>query len=1214
MLERTSAALESRSLQRIIHRSSNRSQKLHTGFWQHGAAAIDISSSLPGSIRPVGAVNTEPETQQLQASLFASVLMLDFLYPTSTIPLLRRLYPDLPNPQNAQRTAIVPSRRTYSSITTPPGNDETTTDEAGWPNKDSKPQDLGPEGDTNIWVGTEAIIPKGSQTDLELLQKIMGTKGRHFQQAWDIYSGMDTEQRRLVRGPLVNYLSHSHSIVETGRALSVFRQIPTPEWTNELLSAAILLLLRSGDLPGAVETLKTGLETGGFSHGLEFLMADTINSRNWPVALDVWTSYYKRMVRRTPDAKPNVGCLQQLGSLKNKGDLYFAFRAYLVGEGKDQHKEIQKDVAAKRALSALRRFFATLALREPCPPAQASIILEALGDNFEYNTYMNTMFNRWYDKLEDRSTMEQLPAIYQKQRLLPDAAPTMAVYRGLFKVNFPRNRARLEELHQDWVRIKGGLNQWGYEKFLKYYASKGDVPSVKKLWAQFAKEYPEVIQEPRGFRSTINVYAQLGDVVGVKKEMERMVKEYNVQPDLDIWNTLLKAYMRTNDYDGVLDLFDQIASQHQPDSYTYAHVMAMSSKKGDLDTTLEYFSRSQREGVPISKEMGLSLVVAYCRSGQLSAAESLCIEMTHRKIASQAIWNQLLNYNGVEGKITKVYELLKQMKQLGVEWDHETYEFLLQALVRVNRIPAAHALLKRAVNEHLFLVTPDHYAIVMAAAARLGESPVVETLFAQLQKSELPITFNALVAVVTHANKKKPGADRTRYLANELVEYFRQAAAAAKSSESAPGDFADAGNIADLMRSTPKIGRAIALLVELREFISIEEMMGLFVQIFPQYQTNQFPPDIMSALMHAHYMDENYDRVLELWEKTWADVYASSRKRSGEGIAIGTEYELSRVVNVVARVYGEMNDGEGLSDTIDKVIAAGFKLTRENWVVVISNLSELGKWDRAMYWCETLLMPTWDGWGFKRDIPHKRENAHMLSAPPRLVLRLQQKWLEMRKMAAWDPNVSRLLSTVKEKYPRLHHAFTTSEVDVIPTKYTVNGKEVEPSELDSILQSLPYLSLLKVRDNLQRQLAKQKKSEQSLGTPGEPVDRVKWKQDLQAKVNQFAKDWYLTRKKGYDEKLKEKKRQKWLPRDLRRDIEIKASAMGQEDVDVRVAREQFAYWNKFWDRYDQRRHGARRQPDTRRQPVARRRTHYLRKNPTEAAKMQKLRNKRADDE
>ncbi|CAJ0549535.1 Ff.00g031480.m01.CDS01 [Fusarium sp. VM40] len=1177
MLERTAATLESCSLQRVINRTSKQTRNLRTGFWQHGAAAIDISSALPGPTRTGEVETSELETKQLQSTLMASVLMLDFLYPTSTVPLLRRLYPELPNPQQAQRTAIVPRRRAYSSITSPNSTETTTSDQPDHLSNSPHPEETDIAGDAGPLTGASS---RGrDQPELEELQHLVSAKGRQFQQAWDLYSVIDNDQRVRIRGQLVQYLSRSHNIVETGRALSVFRQIPMEQWTNEVLSAGIILLLRSGDLPSAVKCFKNGAEKRGFDQGLEYLMADTINSRKWAEALDVWTTYYTHRMLRRQNKKSDVSIdrLLALGSIPRQGDLYYAFRAYLVGEGANQHKKIKQDVIASKGLSAFRKFFATMALTEPCPPAQATVILENLRDTSLYNTYIEAMLDRWYAKQESRSTMEQLVPIYQKFRELPDAAPAMAVYRGMFKINFPKNNARLEELHGDWIRFKGGLNQWGYEKFLKYYSWRGDVPAVKKLWTQYVEEFPEVLQSPRAFRSTMNVYAQLGDVEKTRQELDKMVNEYNIPADIDSWNSVMKAYMRTNDYAGVLDVFDEISSQHQPDSFTYAHAMAMSAKKGDLETTLEFFNKSQEANVELTKEMGLALVVAYCQNSLLSEAESLCIEMTHRKLTSEALWNQLINFNGVEGRIDKVYELLRRMRETGVEWDDETYGFLLQALVKVNQIPPAYTLLKRGLQERLFLITPEHFAIVMAGAARVGEYQLVESLYLRLQKSELPVTFGALVALVMSAAKRTPGTEGTKNLGKELVEYFRQAAEATQTADrSVLGEkpnATDASNLNDLKAETAQVGRAISLLVELREFGSVEELMSLFVQVFPQYQSSKrFPPDVVSALMYAQFRDEAYDKVIDLWDKTWESVYADSRKRSGDGILPGTEYDLSRIVDVVARTYREQEDADGLSRTVDKVVQAGFKLTRQNWARIVRDLSDMGKWERAMYWCETLLMPNWQGWN-ERAVPRLMRNTHLLKPPKYLIFRLLQKWLEMRKMAAWSGDVSRVLSTVEEKYPRLYHAFITSEVEEMPTAYVINGKEVSASDLDKVLQTLSYHSLMKVKEAMLRDLRKEKKRETSLGITPDPegvVSTDQWKKMLHDKVRSYAFKWYSRRKDNFLEKGK-------LPSEasMQGDVQIEVKAMGSENPDDHEARKRFAYWNKFWDRYDQRDHGMR---------------------------------------
>ncbi|KAM5348042.1 hypothetical protein ACJ41O_007866 [Fusarium nematophilum] len=1189
MLERTAAGLETRSLQRVIRNPPKCSRQLHTGFWQHGASAIDLSNALPATSRAVDseAADSNAPSRQLQSTLLASALMLDFLYPMSTLPLVRRIYPRLPISQDAQRSAVVPQRRPFSSEsstnTTEASESSTNTREATTSTETSSSQPGTPQLDkTNATVDGSAPSTEiagtsstsdGGKADLQSLQELLDADGNLYQEVWDLYCVIDNDQRRAARSQLVQYLAKSHGIVETGRAVSVFRQISTREWDEDLLTAGIILLLRGRDLPSAVEHFKAGLEKLGLSGGLEYLLADTISSQEWSTTLDVWIAYYAEQLKRSQDDATVTGRLEQLGTLPNQGNLYFAFRAYLAADGAEHYRRIKRDKVSSLAFRVFRRHFARLALREPCSPDQAAIILKTLNDAGLYNDYFFLMFDRWYEKKETRATIQKLPGLYQNFRELPDAMPAMPVLRGMFKVNYPKNMARLEELYKDWIRFKGGLNAWGYEKFLRLYAQKGDVPTVRHLWDQYVAEFPEVLRSPRGFRSTLNAYSQAGDVDGARAELDNMTKTYGVEPDLDCWNTMLKCYMRINDYDAVLNCFDEICKDFEPDSFTYAHVMAMSGKKGDLDTTLEFFTRSQEARVPISKEMGLALVVAYCQNDLLLEAESLCIEMTQRRITHAAIWNQLLNFNGVAGKIDKVYELLRRMREFGVEWDDETYGFLLQALVKVNQIHPAYSLLKRADEEDLFLVTPEHFAIVMAGAARVGQYELVESLHDRLRQSELPVTFSALVALVSAAAKRKPGVQRTKDLGKDFVEHFRQAAEASRTAKSAQAMAAhsqsDAGNITRLREESQHVGRAITLLVELRELGSAEELMSLFAQVFPQYQEgDQFPPTVVSALMLAHLRDERYDKILELWDQTWTRVLASSRKRGGEGIYAGAEYDLTRVLNIVVRAYKERNDPQGLLECIDKVIEAGFKLTRANWALAIRYLAELGKWERAMHWCETMLMPGWLGWNPHRSNKEKRilQNTRMLKAPKNIVYRLQQQWLEMRKMAAWSEDVSRQLSGVEEKYPRLHHAFTTSEIENMPTMYVLDGREVSAQDLDKVLQNLSYHQLMKVREALRRQLAKEKKREEDLGIkhpPTSPVDHKEWKRMLHAKVRRYAALWARRRREEAEKKAAKVEA-----------VEIEAKDEAPEDPDQQDSRERFSFWNDFWDRYDQRPHGA----------------------------------------
>lgn len=1206
MLERTAASLESCSLQRVLPKSAKRCRQLHTGFWQHGASAIDLSSANALALppRPGCPEPTEEElgSRQLESTLIASVFLLDFLYPSSTLPLLRRIYPKLPTTQERQAVNVITRRRLYSSSSTtnalqgaesstsnPSSLQHERTDEGESPSGNSPDAVVKSRNESNDVDSTSPSIPNAvpelassnddSEVDVRTLTGLLDEGGYEYQEAWTLYSHLDHDKRLALRSELVLYLSKSHGIVETGRAVSVFRQIPVDEWDEDLLTAGVILLIRSGDLSLAIEQFKLGLKSKQLTGGLDYLLADTISSRDWLKALDVWAAFYAAMLDAGVSRKNIIKRLQHLDTLPNQGSLYFAFRAHLASEGASYRNTFSNEKIAGMAFRAFRRNFAERALLEPCPPEQAEIILDALKDAELYNTYFIRMFDRWYEKKESRTTVQKLPDLYQKFRELPDVVPDNAVLRGMFKVNFPKNIGRLEQLYDDWVRFKGTLNQWGYEKFLKLYAGRGDVPTVRRIWAEYVAKFPDALRTPRGFRSTLNVYAQVGNVEENRREIREMKEKYGVEPDVNCWNTLIKAYMRNNDYDNVLATFDTICESYEPNSFTYAHVMAMSSKKGDLETTLEFFRRSQEAQVPISKEIALSLVVAYCQNELIPEAENLCAELTERKLTHTAIWNQLINFNGMEGRLDRCYTILRRMREYNVEWDDETYGFLLQALIKQNQIHPAFSLVKRAEKEGLFTVTPEHFAAVMAGAARIGEYKIVESLHYRLQKSNLPVSFGALVTLVDASVRRRPGSNRSKTLAQEFVEYFRKAGGTANTRPDADPPVDSTANVAQMNDERKEFGRAISLLVELREFGTAEELMTLYTEVFPQYKkSEEYPPNVVSALMLAYLKDEQYEIILDLWEKTWERVLSASTKRTGEGVYAGTEYDLSRVFSVLVRSFRQSENPKGLLDCLEKITNAGFKLTRANWIQAVKYLAEMDRWERAMYWCETKLMDGWQGWGFERTGKTKRElqNTRMLKAPKYIVFRLQRKWLELRSLAAWSEDISRQLRHVEEKYPRLHHAFSTSDIENTPSTYVLNGKEVPLRDLDNVLGGMSYQELKKAKEALVKQQMQQRKRERNLGAASAPKtgqEEMKSRRMLQDKVRRYASKWAQRRRTEHGTAEPEG------PENEAGNVSVQAG--GLQDLDQHDADQRSDYWNNFWDRYDQRPHGATSAAETR---------------------------------
>ncbi|PNY23127.1 Pentatricopeptide repeat-containing protein [Tolypocladium capitatum] len=1110
MLERTAASLETCNLQRLLSkpgRSSKRCRRLHTGFWQHGASAIELSSLWPLPPRAADA-DADSSSRPPQTDLVASAFLLDFLYPNGTHALLRRFYPSLPRPQDGSGSDGGARTRSFTSSTTivaePDAQNPIVRPDAAETRQERRGGRLARQHRAP-WREMNTHSPTGLRTDAQrrssapaatdagdsarldptanspTLQDLLSRpdQGRHHD-VWDLYCRLDDGQRRALRRAVVLHLSRSQGLVEIGRAVSLLRQIPMDSWDDELQAAGVLVLMRSGDMPSAVDRFKTGLDEKGLAGGLEYLLAESIMHRQWPVLLGLWLEYFAALGKGNADTRIDAR-LRRLETIPGLGRLYFSFERYIEAEGSGPVRAINLHSDSRLGLERLRRMLAETALQQPCPPKEAAAILEIWGDCQLYQDYLLRMLDRWNKGSESRSGLMVLPGVYKKYRALPDAKPSPSLLRGMFDLYFPKNAAGLEEIYRDWHTAWGGLDQWGFEKFLKFYAGAGDVQAVKDLWSRYVAHFPQVLKLPRAFRSTMNVYAQTGNVAEAERELRTMTEQYGVQPDIDIWNTLLKCYTRAEDLPRVLRCFGEIRAIHRPDSFTYAHVMAMAAKKGDLETTLDYFNQSQKDRVPVSKEMAMALVTAYCRNDRLVEAEKICTELAERKTTSAAIWNKLLYFNGMQGKLNKCYELLQAMKTFNVEWDHQTHEFLLQALVRVDQIQAAYHLLQSAYEDKLFPVGPEHFAVVMAGAVRTGELALVETILSHMRRAEQPMSFNAQVAVVEAAFRQTPSAKRTRQLGREFVKHLRRMLPAPVHSGPEQKDNGSSvatapGSLMELRKQTQGIGRAVMLLVELRDFATAEELVNVYAEIFPEYKGEEasFPPEVASALMLGYLKDGRLAQVHKAWAQTWKSVLARGQRPRGGGIYPAHQYDLSRPMGIVAKAFREGDNGRGLLSCVEQVTGAGFKLTRSSWNLVVKYLAEMGHWERAMDWCETMLMPGWRGWNpGARPLQEVRDmkNTRVLQASKAAVFSLQKEWLKLRKLAAWSAQVSHKLKEIEQKHPMLHYAFITTDHEHLPATWVLPKKKSLTRAIKEMLKPLSHAELRAMKRTLERQLA-----------------------------------------------------------------------------------------------------------------------------------------------
>lgn len=914
--------------------------------------------------------------------------------------------------------------------------------------------------------------------------------GDQYSDLWDLFNRIDPEVRLRYSQRVAIYLSKSNRISEANKTLALFRSHAESTWTNDFVAAGISAMVRSKEFDAAVATFNRAIELG-LSGGVEHIVSDAIKREDWSTSVNTWKTYCQFLQLKQLRTMQLSGVdellttepikldraaefIRPIEEIDNLGELFIKF---------EKHHKATSSLSkrSRYPIFDFRQQFAEAALRQGCPPREASKILLAFNDAAMYRRYLEVMLRRLKAGSESKSSLSQLAAIYQKYRQLPDHQIPRGVLKGMFQLYYPQNVGGMEELFRDWQASHGELDRWSFEQYLKLYASRGDVNAVQSLWKRYIVLFPVMLKIPMGYRSMMNVYAQVADVEGAETLLKQMMEEHKVQPDLSTWNMMMKCYMRAGDYDKTMNCFRDISTQFKPDGFTFGHAMAMSAKKGDVETTLELFNKSQALKVKISKEMSMGLIMTYIRGGRLKDAEQICTALAARGATSTLVWNELIYHNGLQGNLTKCYELLQSMKGHGVEVDHQTHEFLLQALVKVNQIQAAYQLLRSACREKLFPVRDEHFAIVMAGATREEDYTMLERLKRDMSKANVESSFNTQVSLTEAAFKKSPTAERTRAMAIEMVSSLK------KLRQTEDGRFSSTSNPAELKQYTRSIGRAATILIELREFALAEDLVNTYIGLYPPgFGELSVPSNVTAALMQAYQRDGHDDRVLQLWNQHWSSIVATNSRSSSATIFPAQRYALSRPIVVLAHALRDRNDGKALASQVDAAVSAGFQFTRSAWNSLIQVLTELNQWDSAMRWCESMLMSGWRGWNPPApptaDDRRRFANPRYLVPSKNTVLALQRNWLRLRRLAAWSASVSADLNDAERKYPLLHQAFTATDYDHLPGAWAAPRQDgaATLARVESInkgannaLKAIPLDELLEMRRELQRELKKQ---------------------------------------------------------------------------------------------------------------------------------------------
>ncbi|KAJ9148858.1 hypothetical protein NKR23_g4483 [Pleurostoma richardsiae] len=1033
MLERTAASLEPYNLQRVLPSTSTSlksHRRLHTTFWNHGAADLELSNAWQALVRgPMDAFESLLPGQPRSEPMTASTFLLDFLYPNGAVALLKRLSPSILDRYDRPRASLrAPGHRPYTS----------TAVSHEQPSSDSR-NVLDERILADHMSNTGGLAHGGTSRD-ELYRLLRSPQKREFDRVWALWQRVDHTVRAETFAEVALYLAQSTSITEAGRISQLLASVAPSQLDNRLIPLAVNAELKLDNASKAAKIFMDSRISDQVAviSSLIPLIVYSFKTSSWGLLHKVWAHLVEA------GGIPVLGAshLQEVASTPQLDHkllkLYQIAKAHGVTDAESKLFSSLKEVLLNPLVGiALRRV----------QPKQAQNLLRRAKDPLLYEELIRLRIGKG-----QKSGAAQA---YREYRELPNVKVRVPILHALVRdVFYPHDAAGMELVLKDWYQRYDRLDLWGYQKFLAFYASRGDVASVRRLWEEHRKYYPLSMRASSDdtFAHLLHVHAVRGDIGEVERVFNEIHEEYGVRQSTSHWNILLNAYSKARDYDGAINVFSKLCEASTPDHISFGTIMGLSGSRGDLECTLELYRMAKSRGVEPTVAMADGLVEAYCQNDALSEAESICLMITKNvtmKGDYTELWNTLLFHHAMRRDLVTVNRILNSMTELGVDYNDKTFEFLLTALVYAKQAHHGLKLLRVANEQFHFRPTYTHYIILMSAFLETKQPHMVLETDALLDLWGFPETSDRLLRVIQalgryHEFPSGPRRKEAREYLTDALRRFRQAVDEPEPRVRPSNKKAAELSSAEQLKTLPnlparfdQISLLIFLFAQAKDFVTTRELIEMWNSSSADTLGVRTLLRMLSAIMYANFAEGNLAEVKKLWTTTFDEACKAGRPRAstdGKGKILPLyHYVLVDPIKTMQRAYEADNDAEGILSLVSTVTDAGFKLDSKTWNYHVQALARLKKLKEAFTACEHILMPQWSGWRHIR-VGRKAKNQLPLwlrrvgSSPKYLrptsytLLVLARRYMELEQMTAWSGEASRLYSWLGENCAQVVNA------------------------------------------------------------------------------------------------------------------------------------------------------------------------------------------------
>ncbi|KFY17520.1 hypothetical protein V492_00615 [Pseudogymnoascus sp. VKM F-4246] len=948
---------------------------LHSAFWSHGAMELELSPLwqvlIQGTAHDGQVATNEPDN--------SGGMMLDFLYPSGALNIIRQYSPWTPDRSEFRRPRGLGriGQRLYTSAA---GDGSVAmsrrADEVG-SQDEYKPMDHP--------VGLQAHhskIDETGQTTAFLQSVSKSSRTNDYEEAWRQFGQLNSENQLALAPQLLRYLITSNRSVDADRIISVFDTIRDHAGHNsyEALVNAHVILHNYGD---AVNAHLESLATFRKPTASDRLLGLLIQYGRWDMAFDVWKTVKDLGTANTANGHDMWARVVYLPNANEKVlEMVSGLTGHLSGSpGSDISQQLPADKVT----------FITEALSSALFPQgdlsesnflSAFTRLERLGLATE-SIYQNTML-----KLLKMDRTKMAVRLYRKFRQT-DGRPTTHILDAILKIFCKyRSNMGMHQILEDWVRYFGKPSSPAYRMVMTAFASQGNLEAVKALWKKYlGRQMHGRIRNADDLLPLMHVHAKRGEVDEVVNIFENMDAEYKVAPNIKHSNILLNAYGKVHAVDKAFEHYSKLLdSDIHPDKVTIGTMMGICTQRGDAIAARELYNSAAGLGIRPNVAMVDCLVLGDIQNGDIDKAEETCVKALAMVLdgPKTRMWNYLLVAYAMRRDLENVSRVHRIMESSNVAPDTYTYSALMQALAVAGQPSRAWKILTDVMPEAGMQATEFHYAVVMGGFIATKELDMVFHVRDHMLrrpeglKPSLSSNIQAMKAAVMDDSRRIQSGDADTDFA-KAEDYFFQFLMNADRQELASSPIKGVGHEPlDVAYSAAYFDFYMFVCGQHKAFNRVKQLYDRFLQRLPDDRQSQPPIRILNALMVSRLKENDHDGVQEAWEFALMRAKERGKPISGNNLLLYSHrLSLCRPLSTLIKSLSAQNKLTQLKETIADIRAVGFELDSNNWNLYVQALTNSNRYQEAFEVCEARLMPGWLGWAMIRQVEPRRNRLSL---------------------------------------------------------------------------------------------------------------------------------------------------------------------------------------------------------------------------------------------